>query len=164
MTKQFLEEAFTGESKAHVKYMIFAEVAEKEGKKNIAKLFRAIAFAELIHAKNHLRVLGEIGNTSENLQRAIEGENYEVEEMYLVFNNTAKLQEEREAEKATHYALSAEKIHSKLYSEAKKLADQGKDLEIESVYICPVCGYSALNSAPDLCPVCRTKKEAFIKF
>ncbi|MCS7131101.1 MAG: hypothetical protein NZ872_06760 [Archaeoglobaceae archaeon] len=99
MTKQFLEEAFTGESKAHVKYMIFAEVAEKEGKKNIAKLFRAIAFAD-----------------------------------------------------------------SKLYSEAKKLADQGKDLEIESVYICPVCGYSALNSAPDLCPVCRTKKEAFIKF
>lgn len=164
MSKQFLENAFAGESQAHMRYLIFAEIAEKEGKPKIAKLFRAIAFAEFVHAKNHYGALGGIGNTVENLQKAIDGEKYEVEEMYPVYNATAKMQNEIEAEKTTYYALSAEKIHAELYSEAKKLAESGKDLDIESIYICPVCGHTAVNEAPDYCPVCGTKKESYVKF
>ncbi|MEM0202648.1 MAG: rubrerythrin family protein [Archaeoglobaceae archaeon] len=164
MSRQFLENAFAGESQAHMKYLIFAEVAEKEGKPKIAKLFRAIAFAELVHARNHYRALGGVGNTVENLQKAMDGEKYEIEEMYPVYNATAKIQGEREAEKSTYYALSAEKIHFDLYSQAKKSAEIGKDLDIESVYICPICGHTAVNEVPDYCPICGAKRELFVKF
>ncbi|MEM1593019.1 MAG: rubrerythrin family protein [Archaeoglobaceae archaeon] len=164
MTRAFLENAFAGESQAHMKYLIFADIAEKEGKPKIAKLFRAIAFAELVHAKNHYGALGAIGNTVENLQKAIDGEKYEVEEMYPVYNATAKIQGEKEAEKTTYYALAAEKIHAELYSQAKKSAEIGKDLDIESVYICPICGHTVVNEVPEYCPICGARKELFVKF
>lgn len=164
MTRKFLEEAFAGESQAHMRYMLFADLAEKEGFKGVAKLFRAIAFAELVHARNHYSALGKLGNTESNLEQAIEGETYEVEEMYLVFNETAKFQEEKEAEKSTYYALSAEKIHAKLYSEAKEAVMGGKDVSLERVFICPVCGYTSVDKAPDVCPVCGAKKEKFVEF
>ncbi len=115
MTRKFLEEAFAGESMAHMRYLIFAEQAEREGfPPNIAKLFRAIAHAEFVHAKNHFRALGNIGKTPpENLQAGIDGETYEVEEMYPpVFHNAAEFQGEKEAVRTTHYALEAEKIHA----------------------------------------------------
>ena len=101
MTQQNLQSAFAGESQAHMKYALFSDVAEKEGKPNIARLFKAISYAELVHAKNHLTVLGGIKKTADNLETAIGGETFEVEEMYPVYNNDARLQNEKEAEKST---------------------------------------------------------------
>lgn len=164
MTRKFLEEAFAGESQAHMRYLIFADVAEKEGFPNVAKLFRAIAFAEFVHARNHYKALVNVDSTLDNLQKAIEGESYEVEEMYPVFNNAAKFQGEKEAEKSTYYALSAEKIHEELYRKAKEVVSDGKDMELERVFICPVCGFTAVDEAPEFCPVCGTKREMFVEF
>ncbi|WP_230972362.1 rubrerythrin family protein [Archaeoglobus neptunius] len=164
MTKKFLEDAFAGESQAHVKYAIFAEQAEKEGYGNVAKLFRAIAFAELVHARNHLKALGNVESTAENLETAIRGESYEVDEMYPVFNKVAEFQGEKEAQKSTYYALSAEKIHVDLYKKAKEAVESGKDVEIEKVYICPVCGFTVVDEAPEFCPICGTKRDIFKQF
>ncbi|CUX77629.1 Rubrerythrin [Thermococcus chitonophagus] len=164
MTKKFLEDAFAGESMAHMKYLIFAEEAEKEGFKNIAKLFKAIAYAEFVHAKNHLKALGKVGKTEENLQAGIDGETYEVEEMYPVFKNAAEFQNEQEAVRSTNFALEAEKIHAELYKKAKEAVKDGKDIEIKKVYICPVCGYTAIDEAPDKCPICGAPKDMFVVF
>ncbi|AAL81407.1 rubrerythrin [Pyrococcus furiosus DSM 3638] len=164
MTKKFLEEAFAGESMAHMRYLIFAEKAEQEGFPNIAKLFRAIAYAEFVHAKNHFIALGKLGKTPENLQMGIEGETFEVEEMYPVYNKAAEFQGEKEAVRTTHYALEAEKIHAELYRKAKEKAEKGEDIEIKKVYICPICGYTAVDEAPEYCPVCGAPKEKFVVF
>lgn len=164
MTERFLNDAFTGESMAHMKYLIFSEIAEKEGFPNISRLFKAISYAEQVHATNHLRNLGQIGKTIENLQTGIDGETFEIEEMYPVYNNTAKLQEEKGAELSTHYALEAEKIHAELYKMAKKSSQENKDIDIKEVYICPVCGYTHIGEPPDKCPVCGVSKDRFKKF
>ncbi len=164
MTKANLEAAFAGESQAHMKYLIFADVAEKEGKPKIAKLFRAIAYAEQVHATNHFKELGNVGKTPENLQSAIEGETFEVEEMYPAYDAVAKLQGEKGAERSIGYAVEAEKLHAKMYADAKAKAEADADAEVESVYVCPVCGYTAINEAPDKCPVCGVPKEKFVKF
>ncbi len=164
MTRKFLEDAFAGESMAHMRYLIFAEQAEREGFPKIAKLFRAIAYAEFVHAKNHFIALGNPGKTHENLQAGIDGETYEVEEMYPVFKNVAEFQGEKEAVRTTYYALEAEKIHAELYAEAKEKAEEGEDIEIKKVYICPVCGYTAVDEVPDRCPICGTPGEEFIAF
>ena len=164
MTRKFLEDAFAGESMAHMRYLIFAEKAEKEGFSSIAKLFRAIAHAEFVHAKNHFVALGNLGKTPENLQAGIEGEAYEVEEMYPVFKKAAEFQGEKDAVRTTNYALEAEKIHADLYKKAKEMAESGKDLEIKKVYICPVCGYTAVDEAPEYCPVCGAPRDKFVVF
>lgn len=164
MTKKFLEEAFAGESMAHMKYTIFAEEAERRGKKNLARLFRAIAYAEFVHARNHFRELGGIGDDVSNLQVAIDGETFEVEEMYPVYNETAKLQGERGAQRSTMYALEAEKIHAEMYKKAKEKAEKGEDYEDKKIYICPVCGYTVEGEKPDTCPICGAKGESFVEF
>jgi len=165
MVEKSLEEAFAGESMAHMKYTIFAEVAEKEGKKNIARLFRAIAYAEFVHAKNHARNLGYIKSTEENLATAIGGETFEVEDMYPAYLAIAKHFGEKGAEMSFHYAISAEKIHAKLYDEAKEKASQNEDIEEKDIYICPVCGYTYIGDGPpENCPVCGLPSEKFVKF
>lgn len=164
MTEQNLKNAFAGESQAHMKYLIFADVAEKEGKPNTARMFRAIAYAELVHATNHLRVLDGIKKTAENLETALGGETFEIEEMYPVYNSDARLQHEKEAERSTHYALEAEKIHVKMYRQAKETASKGKDIDMKEIYICPVCGYTVEDETPDFCPVCGAKGAVFKKF
>jgi len=164
MTKQNLQNAFAGESQAHMKYMIFSEKAEKEGKKNIARLFKGIAYAERVHATNHLRALGGIGSAGENLPVAISGEHYEVEEMYPAYLAEAEKQGEKEAAKSTYYALEAEKIHEQMYKKAKQSADKDEDISLGDVYICPVCGYTVENEVPDFCPICGAKKEVFNKY
>jgi rubrerythrin len=164
MTEENLKAAFAGESQAHMRYLIFAEAAEKEGKENIARLFRAIAYAEQVHAANHLRELGGIKATPENLGAAIGGETFEVEEMYPAYNEVAKLQGEAGAERSTHYALEAEKIHAEMYKKAKDAAAAGKDLELGTVYICPVCGYTVEGTPPEYCPVCSAPREKFKSF
>jgi rubrerythrin len=159
-----LEAAFAGESQAHMKYSIFADKAEREGFKEIARLFRAIAFAEKVHATNHFRALGKIKETVVNLQEAINGENYEVVEMYPAMDAVAKLQNENTAERSIHYAIEAEKIHEVMYNDAKKAVEAGKDIPAANVYICPTCGHTIIGEAPDECPVCGLKKDKYIKF
>ncbi len=163
MSEKASLEAFQGESMAHMKYNIYADVAEKEGYPNIAKMFRAIAYAEQIHASNHARNLGYIGKTEENLSDAINGETFEVEEMYPSYILTAEMQNESGAKRAFQYALEAEKIHAKMYGEAEGLVKEGKDEGDENIYICPICGYTHVGGEPDSCPVCGYNGE-FKKF
>jgi len=149
MTEQNLQAAFAGESQAHMKYSVFSEIAENEGKKNVARLFKAIAYAEEVHATNHLKALSGIGKTADNLDSAIAGETFEVEEMYPAYSEVAKLQNEKEAQKSIHYAQEAEKIHAQMYNRAKEEVDKDSDIKLGKVYICPVC---------------RAKREIFKEF
>jgi len=164
MTQANLEAAFAGESQAHMKYNIFADKAEKEGYPEVARLFRAIAYAERVHATNHLRELGGIGNTAANLEAAMGGENYENTEMYPAFDAVAKLQEEKGAIRSIHYALEAEKIHEVMYGEAQVSVEAGQDIESAPVFVCPVCGHTAIGKAPDKCPVCGLPKKKYREF
>jgi len=164
MSRKFLEEAFAGESMAHMKYLIFAGQAEREGFPKVARLFRAIAHAEFVHAQNHFIALGKLGKTEDNLRDAIAGETFEVEEMYPVYKNSAEFQEESEAVRTTHYALEAEKLHAALYEKAKETVAKGGDIEVEKVYICPVCGYTAVDEVPERCPVCGAPGDKFVVF
>lgn len=164
MTKENLKSAFSGESQAHMKYIIFADKAEEEGFKEIARLFRAIAFAERVHASNHLNALNGINLTVDNLDVAIAGETYEVNEMYPSYKAVAEMQDEQRAIKSMHYALEAEKIHATLYSESKDAVKSGKDLEIGEINICPVCGHTVVGKAPERCPICGIRGERFRKF
>jgi len=164
MTEEFLKNAFSGQSQAHMRYVIFADEAEKAGLINIARLFRAISYAERVHATNHYRALGMIRETPKNLEVAIAGETYEVEEMYPAYKAVAELQGENDAIKSFFYALEAEKIHAKMYSDSKKSSEAGKDIDIGQVYICSVCGYTGFGEPPDVCPVCKNGKEKFRLF
>ncbi|MCS7112615.1 MAG: rubrerythrin family protein [Nitrososphaerota archaeon] len=164
MTEDNLKAAFKGESQAHMRYLIFAIKAEREGFANIARLFRAVAFAEQIHALNHLNTLGLIRSTTENLQVAIDGEHYEVNEMYPAYDSVAKLQGERNAERSFNWALQSEKTHVGLYQKAKQAAEKGEDLKIEAIYVCEICGYTIEDEVPDRCPICGAPKGKFVKF
>jgi len=165
MTEKSLGEAFAGESMAHMKYLMFSEIAESEGYANVAKLFRAISYAEQVHAINHAKNLGYASKTEDNLQTGIDGENFEVDEMYPAYDAIAKLQNEKGAERSIFYAVEAEKIHSAYYQEAKEKVKQGKDFEFESVSICPVCGYTQIDGdLPEKCPVCGVSSNKFTKF
>ncbi len=164
MTNENLKAALAGESQAHIKYLAFSAKAEKEGKPNIARLFEAIAYAEQVHATNHLKELGGIGDTVANLQSAIDGETFEVEEMYAAYLPVAELQEEKGAKRSMTYAIEAEKIHANMYGAAKVAAEAGKDIDIPEVYICPVCGFTHIGEPSEKCPVCGAKKDRFKAF
>jgi rubrerythrin len=164
MTKKALSDAFAGESMAHMKYIIYSDIARKEGYSNVARLFEAIAYAERVHAGNHAKLLGCLGKTLDNLQAGADGESYEIEEMYPVYKITANLQGEKAAELSNHYALEAEKIHEKMYNNSKKEIARGKDMELEEVYVCPVCGYTHEGIPPEKCPVCSASSKIFKKF
>jgi rubrerythrin len=164
MTKDYLKSAFSGESRAHMKYRIFADKAEEEGFKDIARLFRAIAFAERVHASNHLNALNGGNLTIDNLGIAIDGETFEVIEMYPAYKAVAELRDEKKAVTSMHYALEAEKIHAALYGEAKDSAGAGQDMEIGDIHICPVCEHTVVGKAPDRCPICGVQGDKFRKF
>lgn len=164
MTDKSMHEAFSGESQAHMKYLNFAHKAVEEGFGNVAKLFRAISYAEQIHASNHLKVFAGVQGTAENLQAAIDGENFEVEEMYPAYDAIVTLQKENNAKKSIYYALEAEKIHAKMYQDARTSVVGGKDIDLSNIYICNVCGYTSIDQLPDNCPVCKAEKEQFATF
>ena len=164
MTKTNLEAAFAGESQAHMKYLIFADQAEKDGFTNVARLFRANAYAEQVHATSHFKVLKKLAGTSENLKVGIDGETYEVEEMYPAFTAVAELQEERGAIRSTKWAREAEKIHAEMYTNAKSTVDKGQDASIGKMYVCSVCGWTGEGETPDNCPLCNAKKELIMTF
>ncbi|MGC8961868.1 MAG: rubrerythrin family protein [Candidatus Bathyarchaeia archaeon] len=164
MTRSNLETAFSGESQAHMRYLIFSKKADEEGFPNVAKLFKAIAFAEQVHATNHYKALGSVNSTRDNLQAAIDGETYEVEEMYPVFNEVARFQGEKEGERTTGWALEAEKIHAGMYQKARQAVAEGRDIEDVEIQICSVCGYTVEGEAPNRCPICGATKDRFIRF
>ena len=164
MTETNLNSAYSGESMANMRYTIYADVAESEGKPNTARLFRSIAFAERVHATNHYRILGSINDTTSNLQVAIDGETYEVNEMYPAYRAVAELQDEKGAQRSTDWALQTEKIHAAMYQRARKAVETGKDIELKDMYICEVCGYTAEGQAPDKCPLCNAPKKRFRLF
>jgi len=164
MTEDSLRTAFAGESQAHMRYLIFSQRAEREGYPNITRLFKAISFAEQVHATNHFRALGDLGSSGDNLNAAIEGETFEVEEMYPAYNAIAELQDEKRAKLSIHYALEAEKIHAAMYRQAEQAVNSGKDMEIGQIYICSVCGHTGEGEPPERCPICQATKENFQTF
>ncbi len=159
-TEKNLKEAFAGESQANRRYLAFAKKAEEEGFKQMAKLFRAAAEAETVHAHNHLRALGGIKSTKENIQEAIGGETYEFKKMYPEMVTKAKTEGLKQAEISFDYANQVEKIHAALYENA--LASLGKNKTVD-YYVCPVCGNTVEEKAPDQCPICNTPGPRFMK-
>ncbi len=162
-TKDNLLEAFAGESQANRKYLAFAKKAEKDGYPQVAKLFRAAAEAETIHAHAHFDVLGGVQDTTENLQAAIEGEGFEFQEMYPKFLAEAQEEGDKKAERSFKFALAVEEIHHGLYSKALEAVKAGKDLELKDIWVCPVCGNTIEGEAPEKCPVCNVPGEKFFK-
>ncbi|MFA5189859.1 MAG: rubrerythrin family protein [Verrucomicrobiia bacterium] len=162
-TADNLREAFAGESQANRKYLAFAKKADAEGRKQIAKLFRAAAEAETIHAHAHLRVMNGVKGTADNLKAAIEGEGHEFRTMYPQFLTEAKAEGNKAAQMSFQYALVVEEIHHGLYQKALETLTQGKDLENAVIYVCPVCGNTVIGQAPDKCHVCGVPKEKFIE-
>jgi rubrerythrin len=160
-TKENLEAAFAGESQASRKYTFFAEKAEKEGHTRIARLFRAAAYAETVHARNHLNVLGEIKSTGENLMAAIDGENHEFTEMYPSFIKQAEDEGNKKAVNSFNMANQVEQIHHGLYQHALNDLTSGKSTELKPLYVCEVCGNTVEGEAPDKCPVCGAPGKMF---
>ena len=159
-----LQAAFAGESQANRKYTAFAQKADAEGYPQIARLFRAAAHAETVHALAHLRAMEGVGGTLDNLKAAIGGENYEVITMYPEFIKDAEAEGEKRALKSFSYAWEVEKVHEGLYREALALLEAGeKEDEVYEYYVCPVCGYTHKHGAPDRCPVCNTPGSRFEK-
>lgn len=179
ITAANLRNAYGGESMAHMRYGIWGEVAGREGFKNVARLFQAISSAETIHASNHFRELKNevgdslcasmavfgVGGTSQNLQGGIDGETYEVNEMYPTYLETAKFQEEKSAQRSFYYALSAEKTHAALFQKAKLAIDSGRgDVDLSAIQVCTVCGWTHEGDIPDKCPICGVSKDKFQTF
>ncbi len=159
-TKENLLEAFAGESQANRSYLAFAKKADKEGYTQVAKLFRAAAEAETVHAHTHLRAMGGIGSTQENLETAISGETHEFKHMYPAMIEASKNDGDKAAERSFSYANEVEKVHAELYQKA--LENLGS-LEEVDYYVCSVCGYTCENEPPDNCPVCNSKAKVFFK-
>jgi rubrerythrin len=159
-TEQNLWEAFAGESQANRKYLAFAAQADKEGYRQVARLFRAAAEAETVHAHAHLRALGAIGSTADNLRDAVGGEIHEFKEMYPGMIEAAKAEGKKAAERSFTFANAVEKIHAQLY---QKALDNMNALPDTNYHVCSVCGYTCEGHAPETCPVCCAKAKAFFE-
>ncbi len=163
-TQENLMAAFAGESQANRKYLAFSRKAEKEGFKNVSRLFHAIAEAETVHALKHLEIAGKVGTTLENLSAAAEGEHYEFTEMYPSFIETADREENKKALQSFEYANAAEKVHGGIFSNLKKAVAKDEDAEDKDIFLCLTCGWVGIDPVPDNCPICSTAKKFFRKF
>ncbi|QZY55817.1 rubrerythrin family protein [Crassaminicella profunda] len=159
-TLENLMAAFAGESQANRKYLAYAKKAEAEGNKNAAKLFRAAADAETLHAHKHFEVAGKVKSTKENLEDAVNGETHEYKEMYPEFLEVAKEEGNKEAIKTFNFALKAEEVHAQLYKEALENVDSQEEV---TYYLCPVCG-NIEKGIPGKCFICGVPGEKFIKY
>jgi len=178
MTESNLKSAYGGESQAHMRYLAWADKAERDGFPSVARLFRAISYAEQVHATSHFTVLrNQVGDatvtagavfgngpTAQNLNGAIGGEEFEIAEMYPAYIAVANMQGEDSAARSFEWALAAEKQHAALYKEAKVAVVAGNDLDIAVVNVCPRCGHTVVGDAPDECPICGAKKDQFRAF
>lgn len=159
-TEANLKEAFAGESQANRKYLAFAKKADAEGYPQAAKLFRAAAAAETVHAHAHLAALEGVATTAENLKEAIGGETYEFESMYPPMISDAEAENHSKATRSFKFANEVEKVHAELY---QKALDTLENAQAADYYVCSVCGHTVENEAPDTCPVCGSKAKAFSK-
>ncbi len=178
MTLANLQSAFGGESQAHMRYLIYADKAEKEGFANVARLFRAIGYAEQVHANNHFLQMRDnwgdaqvvsaagfgLGPTAENLGVAIAGEEFEVDEMYPAYKATAELQTEKGPLRSFDWAWQAEKTHAEMFNTARVAVQGGSDLSLGVVNVCGNCGHTLEGDAPDRCPICNAKRELYCAF
>jgi len=160
-TKENLEFAFAGESQANRKYLFFADKAEEEGHKQIARLFRAAADAETVHARNHFNVSLGVKSTKDNLLAAIGGENHEFTEMYPGFIKQAESEGEKKARDSFNLANKVEKIHYGLYQTALSMLEKGQTIDEKPFYVCQYCGNTIEGEAPEKCPVCGVPKRMF---
>ena len=160
-TMENLQAAFAGESQANRRYLAFAKQAEKDGYPQIAKLFRAVAAAETVHAHNHFRIMGGVGSTEENLKTGIAGENYEVVTMYPDFIAEAEAAGEKRALNSFKWAWEVEKEHEQIFQQV--LSNMGAEIAGIEIWVCPVCGHTHLGVRPEKCPVCGTPGERFEK-
>jgi rubrerythrin len=160
-TEEFLKAAFAGESQANRKYLAFAAKADKDGYPQAARLFRAAAEAETVHAHNHLRAMKGIGTTAQNLQAAIDGETFEFKQMYPEMIEAAKAEGDKQAELSFSYANEVEKVHADLYQNVLKSLSSSKDNY--PYYVCPTCGNTVEGNPPDKCPICGVLGKNFKK-
>ena len=158
-----LMEAFAGEAQANRKYLAYAKKADEEGFPQVAKLFRAAAEAETIHALAHFRVMGGIKATLDNLKDAVEGEGFEFKEMYPAMLAEAQQEGFKPAEFSFKNALSVEEIHYQLYQRALEAVEAGNDLPETSIWVCSVCGNTVEGSVPETCPICHVSSEKFMR-
>jgi len=159
-TEKNLKDAFAGESQANRRYLAYAEKAEDEFLHGVAKLFRAVAAAETIHAHKHLRTAGGVKSTKENLQDALAGEVHEFKNMYPQMIAEAQQEGQKSAEISFHNANEVEKVHADLYKKALENPDK---FPVQDYYICKICGYTVENVVPDTCPICGANQKAFFK-
>jgi len=162
-TEKNVQAAFAGESQANRKYLAFAKKADQEGYPQIARLFRAVAAAETIHAHGHLNVLRGVVSTVENLKTAVDGEIYEIKKMYPSFIEQANKEGEKRAARSFEWALETEKVHEQLYAAAINTLEAGTDLPATDYYVCRVCGYTLEGEAPEKCPICGALQKNFFK-
>jgi rubrerythrin len=162
-TDENLMSAFAGESQANRKYLAFAKKADADGLKQIARLFRAAAAAETVHAHAHLRVAGQVKDTVTNLQAAIAGEHHEFTTMYPDFIAGAVAEGRKAAQASFERANAVEQVHHALYSQALAAAQAGGDLPTADMYVCDVCGYTVAGEAPEVCPVCGARHDRFMR-
>lgn len=162
-TDDNLKAAFAGESQANRMYLAFAKVAQEEGFPQIAKLFKAAAEAETVHAHNHLRVMGQVKSTADNLSTAVSGETYEFTKMYPQMIEEAKKEGNKKAVQSFDYANKVEAIHANLYKKAIDAVKTKKDLPTAPLSVCPICGNTFEGNEPDNCPICATPKAKFTK-
>ena len=160
-TNDNLQDAFAGESQANRKYLAFAKKADEDGFAQVAKLFRAAAAAETVHAHAHLRVLGGVKDTADNVQAAVDGEGYEFKSMYPEFLAEAEKDGDKGAIGSFKNALAVEEIHHGMYAEALEAVKSGSDLPADKIFVCPVCGNTVYGAAPDKCPVCGAAGAKF---
>jgi len=162
-TRENLQSAFAGESQANRRYLFFAEKAAEAGDTQIARLFRAAAEAETVHARNHLRVTGDIKSTRENLEMAIAGEHYEFNEMYPDFIERAKTEGDDSAARSFELAGKVEKIHHGLFQQALQSLTSGGSPDEVPYFVCQVCGNTVEGEAPERCPICGAPRSKFSK-
>lgn len=162
-TTENLQDAFAGESQANRKYLAFAKKAEEDGHPQVAKLFRAAAEAETVHAHAHLRVMGGIQDTTDNLQAAIDGEGFEFQEMYPEYLAEAEKEDNKPAVFSFKNALAVEEIHHGLYSEALNAVNAGQDLPENQIFVCGICGNTVYGEAPEKCPICGAPQAQFFE-
>jgi len=162
-TNKNLKVAFAGECQAFRRYLAYAKKAEEEGLPNMARLFRVIAEAEIIHANKHLEALREVKSTLENTESALKGESEEATGMYPMFVYQAKRDSDNDALNSFFYAQEAESTHFNLFEKALLALKEGKDPEVGELWICKVCGYTVEGQPPEKCYTCGEGREAFIR-
>jgi len=162
-TEENLQSAFAGESQANRRYLFFADKAEKEGHPQIARLFRAAAEAETVHARNHFAAMDGVGSTRDNLVAGAMGEHYEFTRMYPPFIKQAESEGNERARAAFDYANEVEKIHHRYFEAALKALDAGQKLEDKPYFVCAVCGNTVAGAAPEKCPICGAPASKFKK-